>query len=215
MSDKKTVHIDIISDVICPWCYVGKRRLDNAIKQSKELYPNLSFEIEWFPYLLDPSLTKNPQSKKERLLKAFGEATFNSNADLLIEAGKEIGINFEQDGVVAQTYDAHRLIKYAKSQGKQNEIVEELFHVYHEKGINPADHDTLSEAAVSVGLDKEKVLQFLKSEEGMQQVKDEISQSLNKGIGGVPHFIINNKFDISGGQGTKVWLEKFEEISKE
>lgn len=215
--NKKTVHIDIVSDVICPWCayaisvqkirasqliylfnygrcYVGKRRLEEAIKQSKELYPNLSFEIEWFPYLLDPSLTKEPQSKKEILMKKFGESTFNSNAAILIESGREIGISFDHDGVVAQTYDAHRLINYAKSQGKHEEIVEVLFHNYHEEGKSPADYDVLSEAAASVGLDKEKVLQFLKSEEGMQQVKDEISQALKKGIAGVPHFTINNKY---------------------
>ncbi|RIA95425.1 thioredoxin-like protein [Glomus cerebriforme] len=213
--NKKTVHIDIVSDVICPWCYVGKRRLGEAIKQSRELYPNFSFEIEWHPYLLDPSLTKEAQSKKERLLKKFGESTFNSNAAILIELGKEIGINFDHDGVVAQTYDAHRLIKYAKSQGKQEEMVEILFHNYHEEGKNPADYDVLSEAAASIGLDKEKVLQFLKSDERMQQVKDEISQALNKGIAGVPYYTINNKIEVSGGQEPKVWLEAFEKISKE
>jgi predicted DsbA family dithiol-disulfide isomerase len=127
-------------------------------------------------------------------MKKFGESTFNSNAAILIELGKEIGINFDHDGVVAQTYDAHRLTNYAKSQGKQEEIVEALFHYYHEKGKSPADYDVLSESAASVGLDKEKVLQFLKSEEGMQQVKDEISQALKKGIAGVPHFTINNKY---------------------
>jgi predicted DsbA family dithiol-disulfide isomerase len=134
------------------------------------------------------------QSKKERLLNKFGEEIFNSNAEILINLGKEIGINFDHDGVVAQTYDAHRLINYAKSQGKQEEMVEGLFHSYHEKGKSPADHDALSEAAASVGLDKEKVVKFLKSDEGMQQVKDEISQSLNKGITGVPHFTINNEY---------------------
>lgn len=131
-------------------CYVGKQRLEEAIKQSKELYPNFSFEIEWFPYLLDPSLTKEPQSKKERLARKFGESTFNSNAAILIESGREI------------------LINYAKSQGEHEEIVEVLFHNYHEEGKSPADYDILLEAAASVSLDKEKVLQFLKSEAGMQ-----------------------------------------------
>ncbi|KAF9363310.1 hypothetical protein BGX34_004416 [Mortierella sp. NVP85] len=197
----KTIKVDIVSDTVCPWCYIGKKRLETAITSFKSKAENkeVEFEVNWHPYQLDPSASETPVPKMVMYSRKFGQDRAPLIRDRMIQVGKEEGIQFAYDGNIVNTLNSHRLIAYATKHGKQDEMVNQLFKDYFEEN-KCGEIDTLIDSAAKVGLDREKVAQFLKSDEGAQEIKAEINKAKTQGVQGVPFFTINGSYSCSGAQ---------------
>lgn len=176
----QTIKIDIVSDTVCPWyafcpniyaefalisnvfcyvrCFIGKRRLEKAMQQFKATNPSVTFDVEWHPFQLNPTMSKeNPIPKLVNYRRKFGEERTNEFIPYMKGIGQAEGIQFAFDGLTSNTLDSHRLIHWAKQFGKQNELVEELFKDYFERDRNIGDNQVLAEAAGRVGLDQAQV----------------------------------------------------------
>ncbi|KAF9437233.1 hypothetical protein BGZ76_001522 [Entomortierella beljakovae] len=209
----KTIKIDIVSDTVCPWCFIGKKRLEKAITsfKSKPGHQDVQFEVNWHPYQLDPTSSKTPVSKMEMYAKKFGEAKAPLIRDHMIKVGHEEGINFSYNGKIVNTLDSHRLIDYATKHGKQDEIVNELFENYFEQD-KCGEIQTLVESAGKVGLDKAQVEAYLNSDEGTKEVKQNIERARLQGVQGVPNFTIAGKYSLSGAQDPSTFEEVFDKV---
>jgi len=195
---------------------VAKRRLESAIQTFNAEHPNLfGFQVQWHPFLLDPDLPKEGESKMDRYSKKFGAQRVQQMIPYMKNVGLPDGINFSYGGLIASTFDSHRLITWSAKFGseKQNELVEELFKNYFEEEKNIGDSAVLEAAAVKVGLTEAK--QLLDSDQMKAEVTSELEQwQVKKRITGVPHFFINNKFQLSGAQEKDVWLDLFEQLAQ-
>jgi predicted DsbA family dithiol-disulfide isomerase len=194
-----SITIDIVSDVICPWCFLGKRRLDEAIA----MLNGIETVIRWRPFLLDASIPKTGHPRQEYLLNKFGsEQRIAELHKPLKAAGDAEGIAyaFDKIEVTPNTLDAHRLIRWSHVVGKQHEMAEKLFAFYWLEGQNIGDKNVLVKAAIDVGLDGALVSQLLASEADLDPVIAEINQAAELGITGVPTFIIANRYAIVGAQ---------------
>jgi len=191
------VVIDVVSDVVCPWCYVGKKRLEAAMR----MLPEQNFAVFWRPFQLDPTIPKEGLPRKTYLERKFGnlERLAQTHAQL-VEIGKAEGIAFAFDRITRSpnTLDAHRLIRWAQEAGKQTEMVDRLFALYFAEGADIGNHEVLIEAAVDVGLDGALVTQLLATGADLDPVIAEINAAGKMGITGVPTFIFASRYAISG-----------------
>ncbi|KPV78537.1 uncharacterized protein RHOBADRAFT_49187 [Rhodotorula graminis WP1] len=217
----KEVRLEITSDSICPFCYVGKRRIEEAVRRSSHL--PLTFSIKFAPFLLDPTLPNSPgENKRERYQRRFGGADKVAAMEkAMFERGQACDppIRFSYDGNVAQTTDSHRIIEKAyelKGEEGQLALVERLFKTYFEESGDPGSHELLARDAVSTGIfatvDEAKA--FLASDELLASVEQGIKKAQLRGISGVPFTIVNDKYGISGAQETETFMEVFEKIAK-
>lgn len=195
--------IDVVSDVICPWCFLGKRRLDKAIA----VLTAQPVEVRWRPFQLDPSIPKSGVPRQAYHEKKFG--TGPRLAELhkpLVEAGEREGIPyaFEKIAVTPNSLDAHRLIRWAHTHDLQGEMVERLFSLYWIEGADIGSRDVLVKAAVEVGLDGTLVAQLLQSEADLDAVIAEVNQASEIGITGVPTFVLAGRYGVVGAQSPKV-----------
>jgi predicted DsbA family dithiol-disulfide isomerase len=195
--------IDVVSDVICPWCFLGKRRLDRAIA-ALTAQP---VEVRWRPFQLDPSIPKSGVPRQAYLEKKFG--TGPRLAELhkpLVEAGEREGIPyaFEKIAVTPNSLDAHRLIRWAHTHDLQGEMVERLFSLYWIEGADIGAREVLIKAAVDVGLDGTLVAQLLQSEADLDAVIAEVNQASEIGITGVPTFVLAGRYGVVGAQSPEV-----------
>ncbi len=191
------ITIDVISDVVCPWCYVGKKRLEAALA----MLPERSFAIFWRPFQLDPTIPKEGMPRKTYLERKFGDPERLAQIHApLIEIGKVEGIPFAFDRITRSpnTLDAHRLIRWAHEAGRQNEMVTRLFALYFTEGADIGNREVLIKAAAEVGLDGALVTQLLATEADLDPVIAEINAAGKMGITGVPTFIFASRFAISG-----------------
>ncbi|KAL0095004.1 thioredoxin-like protein [Phycomyces blakesleeanus] len=210
MSTINTIKIAIVSDIACPWCFIGKRRMEAAIRNTKATNPNVEFEVTWHPYQLNPNMSKEPQPKRHYYSSKFGESRVAAMIPRMVQTAKADGINLSYDGVVSNTFDGHRMINWAKAFGKQDDMVEELFKAYHENEKSISDPNILSDAAENIGLSKEEALVYLESDEDVEHVKNEIKRSNLAGINGVPNFTIQDRYTLSGAQEPSVFEETFD-----
>ncbi|KAL4577317.1 hypothetical protein LXL04_013424 [Taraxacum kok-saghyz] len=207
---KKLIKIDVSSDSVCPWCYVGKKNLDKALALSKDQY---DFEIKWHPFLLNPSAPKQGVNKLDYYRSQFGPGVEQMSARMT-EVFKAIGVDFTMEGLTGSTVDSHRLILFAGKQGfdKQHELVEELFKGYFTQAKFIGDRDFLVESARKVGI--EGAAEFLDDPKmGLDEVNEELKK-YSSNISGVPHYVINGKHQLSGGQPAEVFLRAFQVASK-
>ncbi|CAO3675303.1 unnamed protein product [Umbelopsis vinacea] len=208
-----TIKVDIVSDTICPWCFVGKRRLEKAIKSYQTTNPDAKFDIKWHPFQLDPTLTRTPVNKLERYASKFGEARSKQIVAHMKSIGQEEGINFSYGGTLGSTIDSHRLVEWAAERGKEDEVIEQLFKLYFEEEGNIVDLQELASVAGKIGLNEAEALEYLKTDEGTERVKEGILKSQMQGINGVPNFTIQNKYTLSGAQPPEAFLEAFEQAA--
>jgi predicted DsbA family dithiol-disulfide isomerase len=202
------LHIDIYSDVICPWCYVGKRRLEQALAQVKD---RLNLRITWRPFQLNPTMPVGGMERTVYLKAKFGSlGIFKDMEQRLLEAGasEHIPFAFEKIARTPNTFGAHRLIWYAAQQGCQNEMVDQLFKGYFEEGADIGSIPTLVRLAAQVGLTAEP---FLCSDEGIAEVKADEAAGHRLGIRGVPYFVLNQAQGISGAQPAEVLAAAMEQ----
>uniref|UniRef100_A0A7C9E3P0 DSBA-like thioredoxin domain-containing protein n=1 Tax=Opuntia streptacantha TaxID=393608 RepID=A0A7C9E3P0_OPUST len=207
---KKHIRIDISSDTVCPWCFVGKRYLDKAIADSKDQY---DFEIRWHPFLLHPSAPKEGVNKIEFYRQKFGSQADQIHARMA-EVMKSLGLEYNMDGLIGDTLDSHRLIYYAGQHGpdKQHDLVEELFLGYFTQAKYIGDRDFLVECAQKVGI--EGAAEFLEDpNNGLKEVQEEL-EKYSAHISGVPYFVINDQQRLSGAQRPEVFKRAFQVAAK-
>jgi predicted DsbA family dithiol-disulfide isomerase len=190
------IAIDVVSDVVCPWCYVGKHRLEKALA----MMPERNFAIFWRPFQLDPTIPKEGIARQAYLERKFGRERLGDLHKPLIEIGRAEGIPFAFDKITRSpnTLDAHRLLRWAHEAGKQNEMADRLFALYFTEGGDVGSRDVLTKAAADVGLDAALVSQLLGTEADLDPVIAEINGARKMGITGVPTFIIAARFALSG-----------------
>lgn len=196
-----SVNIDVVSDVMCPWCYIGKRRLEQAL----ETLGDIETDIRWRPFQLDATLPPEGKDRREYLETKFGGPERAKEIYGRIEsAGKAEGLyfNFQAIEVSPNTLDAHRLIRWASNEGEeiQNKVVEILFHRFFMEGAHIGKHEVLIEIANEAGMDGNIVADLLASDKDRDAVVQEIHTAQSMGVTGVPCFIIDNKYAVTGAQ---------------
>jgi predicted DsbA family dithiol-disulfide isomerase len=197
---------------ILAWCYVGKRRLEKALSQIDT--SNVNVSISWYPFELDHGLPSDGSLlKMDRYKQKFGETRVKQMLPQMMETGKQEGIQFSYGGNIGSTFDSHRLLYYAKQQEngekKQNDVINILFKNYFEQEQDLSDHQVLIKAAEQVGFNSNEIKQFLQSDQYKKEVQQEINQSQQEGISGVPHFRINDKIELSGAQDPQQFIQAF------
>jgi predicted DsbA family dithiol-disulfide isomerase len=203
--------VDVISDVICPWCYIGKKRLEKAIAALDSQH---RVQVRWLPFQLNPTMPKEGISRKEYRIRKFGSWERSLELDAKIVAvGETEGIHFAFGRIerTPNTVDAHRLIWLADQQGCQDAIVESLFLAYFTDGRDISNRQTLIDVVAEAGLERHRAEAMLNSEEGMDAIKEAQELSRWHRVDGVPFFMINNEITLSGAQQPDVFLDKFRE----
>lgn len=213
-SQDAALQIDVCSDVICPWCYVGKRRLERALKT----WDGVPVNIRWRPFQLNPTMPRNGMDRRQYLDAKFGSpAAAQAIYDHVSAAGTEEGIQFafERIARTPNTFAAHRLIWLAGHHGKQDEMVEILFRRYFVEGGDIGNIETLSLAAAQAGLDQAATETFLTGDEGVGEVKAEEAAGHRLGIRSVPYFVFNGVNALSGAQPSEQLLAAFRQSAVE
>ncbi|CAK0782008.1 hypothetical protein CVIRNUC_005527 [Coccomyxa viridis] len=208
MSDK--IEIDITSDTVCPWCYVGKRRLEKAIKELQG--EGKEFEVRWHPFQLNPDAPAEGRNKLEYYKEKFGPDRTAVMIPMMTETFKKEGLGYTMEGLTGNTLNSHRLIAYAGEQGfdTQDRLVEKLFKAYFTQGKYINDPEVLREAAHAAGVeDYERVLSD--PMHTMDQVRQELRHH-TAGVTGVPHFVINGRYHLSGAQETSTFVEVLSQL---
>ena len=201
--------IDVFSDVICPWCYIGKRRLQKALAALDRQH---EVRVHWLPFQLNPTMPKEGISRREYRTKKFGSWERSLQLDAkMVAVGKTEGIHFgfARTERTPNTLDAHRLIWLAEKHGVQDAVVEALFRAYFIEGRDISNRQTLLDVTAKAGLDRHQAEGVLNSDEGMQAIREAHDQSRLIGVEGVPFFVINGKLTLSGAQPPEAFLEAF------
>ncbi len=208
------VTIDVISDVVCPWCYLGKRRLARAIG----LLPEIQVVVRWRAFRLDPTIPPDGVAREDYLTAKFGsiEAVVESHRQLT-EHGRGEGIDFHFDRITRSpnTVDAHRLVRWAAAEGAQNDMVERLFTAYFSEGLDVGDTAVLADLAADVGLDAAIVARRLASDEDRELIVAEIENAYRIGVSGVPCFIIDRRLAVTGAHPADVLVQAIEQAVAE
>ena len=200
------IQIDIFSDTICPWCLIGKRRLEAALR----LRPDLPLRIRWRAFQLNPNMPAEGMERQAYLNLKFGGS---DNATMIYDriraAGAGDGIDFAFEAIrrTPNTLESHRLVRWATDTGRQTEVVEALFQAYFFRGADIGARSVLVEAAVAAGLDREESEEFLSGDLYRAEVSDEDRQARALGIDGVPCFIFNGRHALAGAQPPKALAE--------
>jgi predicted DsbA family dithiol-disulfide isomerase len=197
------VVIDVVSDVVCPWCYVGKRRLEAALQQVGDQ----PVELRWRPYQLDNSIPPGGVDRIEYMSRKFGSYDKVRGIHERLEGiGAEVGIPFAFQSIKRSpnTLDAHRLIRWATGQGRQDAVVEALFRAFFVEGRDIGGRAVLADIAGENGLDRQAAADWLASEETVADVRDEIAAAQEIGITGVPFFIFAGRYAVPGADAPEV-----------
>ena len=199
--------VDVISDVICPWCYVGKRRLEKATAAVGG-----PVAVRWLPFQLNPTMPKEGISRSEYRTKKFGSWERSQELDArVVAAGEAEGIHFAFDriGRTPNTLDAHRLVGLAERQGVQGAVVEALFRAYFTEGRDISHRQTLLDVVAEAGLDRHGAEAVLNSDDGLEAVKEAGGLARRFGVDGVPFFVVNGTLTLSGAQQPEAFLAVF------
>ena len=202
--------VDVISDVICPWCYIGKRRLETAIAAVAGQH---DVQVHWHPFQLNPTMPKGGISRREYRTRKFGSWERSLELDAkVIAVGESEGIHFAFDKT-PNTVEAHLLIWRADQHGRQDAVVEALFQAYFIDGKDIGNHKTLVDVVVLAGLDRQASEVMLNSDDGMDVTSYGREVSQRHQVDGVPFFIINNAITLSGAQAPETFLDAFKQAN--
>jgi len=210
------MRVDIWSDVMCPFCYIGKRKLESALEQFEH---KDKVEINWHSFQLDPEMQYEPGKDIHTYLAERKGQTKEWSLkmhDQMTQRAKEDGLTYNFDkAVIANSFDAHRLVQLAKTHRMGDAAEEKLFKAYFTDGKNISDHNTLMQIGIELGLKVVEVGEMLNSDDYATEVKDDITTAQQLGINGVPFFVLNGKYGISGAQPANVFLGGLEQAWKE
>ena len=215
MSEQRTaIRIDIVSDVMCPWCYIGKKNLEAALPEVGDV----EVEVHWRPYQLDPTLPPEGKDRAQYLSEKFGgEERARGIYKRVEDAGREAGIafDFESIAVSPNTLDAHRLIRWAGGQGEavQDKVVTRLFESYFTQGGRIGEHSVLQEIAREAGMNGELVAELLASPADSAEVRQEIAMAQQMGVTGVPCFILEGRHALMGAQPPQVLAQAIRQVA--
>lgn len=208
--------IDIVSDVMCPWCVIGYNNMARALEQ---VSADISADIQWHAFELNPNMPIEGQNVQEHLMEKYGITAEQSeqNRRNITERGKEAGFDFSFGDQLwmINTFDCHRLLTWAKSKGRQTELKLALFQAHFGDNKRLNDEQVLVEVAEQVGLSGTEAREILHSDAYAQDVRDEQHRMRQMGIQSVPTFIINDKYAITGGQPTDAFIQAFRQISQQ
>ncbi len=197
------MQIDIVSDTVCPWCFIGKRRIARALA----LRPDVQAQVFWRPYRLDPTIPREGVDRRAYLKAKFGDSPRSSAMGEAISsegAGEGIDFAFDKIAKTPNTLDSHRLIRWAGGAGMQDDIVERLFKAYFVDGRDIGDAGVLSDIAAEAGMDCVLVSELLSKNADLEAVEREAGMANQMGISGVPTFIFDSRFMISGAREAEV-----------
>jgi predicted DsbA family dithiol-disulfide isomerase len=213
MSDTQPVRIDVVSDVVCPWCFIGKHRLEKALS----LRPDIPVEVHWRPYFLNDWIPREGISREQYLTTKFGSPErYKGIAQRVTAAAAEEGLVYASDKMTRQpnTLDCHRLIRWAEGIGKAADMKQRLMDLYFTEGADLTNHAVLVQAATDVGLDPEDVRAALASDQDVEQIEREAQSAKEAGIEGVPCFIFGDKFAVSGAQSPEYLAEAIDRMAQ-
>lgn len=214
MSELNSITVDVVSDVVCPWCFIGQKRLDKAIASVGDV----EIHIRWRPFQLDPTIPPQGQDRHEYMMAKFGSEQRIREIHARIEPLGEVeGISFAFDAikVAPNTLDAHRLIRWAGAVGEdvQNRLVRRLFQLNFEEGANLGDHGVLTEAAREAGMDASVVETLLPTDADVDSVRTEIATASRMGITGVPCFLLDGKYAVMGAQDADTLADAIRQVA--
>ena len=205
---KKVMKVEIWSDVMCPFCYIGKRKFENALEQFAH---KDEVEVVWKSFQLNPDMkTEAGKNINQYLAEVKGWSIEKAKEmnDHVSGIAKDIGLTYHLDkAVVANSFDAHRFSHLAKKYGKQNDAEEKLFEAYFTDGKNTADHQTLVQLGSEIGMDATEISTVLSSDEFADEVNQDIYEAQQVGVRGVPFFVLGEKYAISGAQESSTFLQ--------
>jgi predicted DsbA family dithiol-disulfide isomerase len=202
------IYVDVVSDTICPWCYIGKRRFERALEMSGRS----DVAVAWRPFQLNPDMPPEGMTRDDYVRAKFGGGDRPRQIyQAIAESGREAGIEFQFSRIrrTPNTVLSHRLVHWSAKHNKQDEVVAELFRLYFEQGRDIGDMEAVVECAVRVGIDELRTRRFLLSDDGRQEVVASDVYARRLGINGVPCFIVNRKYAVSGAQPPSAFVEVF------
>ncbi len=197
------MYIDIYFDTICPWCLIGKKRLEEALNSRG----HISLKLRWKPFLLNPNMPEEGMNRQTYLEQKFGGPIRAKRVyDVIAQTGSANGIDFRFDDIshTPNSIDSHRLISYSEKFDLENQLVEHLFDIFFMKGQNIGDKEVLANAAAHVGMNKDDVIAFLNGEEGSEEVLLSDREARELGVHGVPAFVARDRYVLSGAQEAKI-----------
>jgi predicted DsbA family dithiol-disulfide isomerase len=210
-----TLIVDVTSDVICPWCYIGKRRLEKAIASFPD---RADLRVRWHPFELNPQMPKEGLNRREYRIAKFGSWERSLALDAQVtEVGRAEGISFAFDKAARtpNTLDSHRLIHLADREGVQDAVVEALFRAYFTEGRDISHTRTLLDVVAGAGLDLDRAEAMLENNDGIGAIREAEQRAQAVGVQGVPFFLVNNETALSGAQDPSVFLAMFEQAGAE
>jgi predicted DsbA family dithiol-disulfide isomerase len=214
-----SMNIDVISDVVCPWCFIGKRHLESALASwRKDHAGEEQPQVRWHPFQLNPQLPRSGVPRAEYIATKFGGPQRAKEIYARVaNAGARAGIAFDFDKIAVQpnTLNAHRLIHHAGVSGKQDAIAEALFRAYFLEGADLSSDDTLADIATRAGLDRDEISTYLASDEDKALIEDQDQHARSLGVEGVPFFIFNRRYAVSGAQPPEAILDVMAKAEEE
>jgi len=202
------LRVDVVSDVVCPWCFIGKRRLEKALA----LTPEIPIEVHYHPFLLNDWIPREGMPREDYLTEKFGSPdAYRGMASRVAEAAAQEGLTYAVDRIARQpnTLDSHRLIHWAGLQGKGPQMKQRLMDLYFTEGADLTDREILVRAAADVGLDPDAVRAKLATEDDVKETTQAADAAKEAGINGVPTFIIDGRYAVSGAQAPETLAQVF------
>ena len=214
MADKPQLSVDVVSDVVCPWCFIGQKRLAQAVSMA----PDIDVTVRWRPYQLDATIPPEGHDRKQYMVAKFGsEEKLKQVHARLLEAAADDGIDFALDDIAVSpnTLDAHRMIRWAGGAdlALQNRVVRDLFSAFFEKGRNIGDTRVLIEVAREAGMDATVVETLLATDADKDAVREEIATAQHMGITGVPCFLLEGRYAVVGAQDAATLADAMQRVS--
>ncbi|HEY0214099.1 MAG TPA: DsbA family oxidoreductase [Paenirhodobacter sp.] len=205
------ISLDIFADPVCPWCLIGKARLDRAL----EARPNHSFVLAWHPFQLNPTLPPEGMGRQAFLHARFGAEVDRVHIPIL-EAAAQVGLVLDLAAIrrMPNTFDAHRLIHWAGLEGRQTPVVSALLRGYWREGRDIGDPAVLADIAATQGIDRDMVVRLLQSDADRDTVAERESHARERGLKAVPTFIVGNQYVVEGAQTTEFWLQVIDDLAK-
>ena len=211
---KASINVDIVSDIVCPWCWLGVKMFEKATKQTKH-----DIQLSWRPYMLDPSVPESGLEYKDYMKQKFGDSPTNRFKEMRVhleDKGPDYGINFKFDDIPMRpnTLDAHRLLKWAQGQNKGSATSEALFQAYFTDLKDVGSPEVLTQLAENIGMDSDLVSELLSKDDDKNAVREEIMFFRNLGVSAVPTFIYNGQFAVQGAQSPQVHLDAIKKAAQ-
>ena len=211
-SSQKPLRIDIVSDVVCPWCVIGYRQLAEALKQT-----NTEYTIHWHPFELNPHMPSEGQNLREHIIEKYGSTKEESDASRIrmTEAGRQVGFefNFNDDTRMHNTFNLHQLLHFADQQGYMHELKQALFAAHFTDNRDISDINVLADIAAEVGLERSEALAVLEGQFFAKEVRAEEQHWQQQGIQSVPAIVFNERHLVSGAQGVENYVSILEQLA--